>query len=182
MACLLQRKAALASALDDDVTMTSADDNANSRALVAGSQDEVMAEAAPLQQATEPEQPETQDAAESSGRELVVREEDGDSEGDGNWAAALVDSPYEIVLLAMLEGLRWGISCESRLRERLNRKYHAKGVWILVMWESGLVYRGCCVRHSCSLAAVLASMPMHVRPGPSPMFSIVRERLGTAEH
>ena len=133
VARLLQRKAALASALDDDVAMTSADDNAM--------QDVAMAEAAPElatvsavpeqapesaapeqavisaepeqatnsaepEQATAPARPE-QGAAESSAGALVVREEEGDDETVKDWASVLVNSQYETVLLAMLEGLRW---------------------------------------------------------------------------
>ncbi len=162
----VQRKAALASVLDDDMAVTSAEDVALS---APAAQDEVMAEAgppetagrsptseqaassaAPEQAATsaapdqaasvaapdqalasaapeqaaisaQPEQatvaaapeqavgsavPDQDAAGNAAASALEVCEAGGEEEGSRDWAAALVGSQYETVLLAMLEGLR----------------------------------------------------------------------------
>lgn len=144
----VQRKAALASVLDDDMAVTSAEDVALS---APAAQDEVMAEAgppetagrsptseqaassaAPEQAATSaapdqaasvaapdqatvaaaPEQavgsavPDQDAAGNAAASALEVCEAGGEEEGSRDWAAALVGSQYETVLLAMLEGLR----------------------------------------------------------------------------
>lgn len=104
-----QRKAALASALDDDVATISADEVSEAAAAAAVAQLEPPAEsAAQAEEAAVDMGIEQGAAADVDAGALVIREEDEDDadEGGGDWAASLAGSQYETVLLAMVEGLR----------------------------------------------------------------------------